>query len=183
MNTTVALACFLIILARIGDVTLGTFRTICVVQGRAVTAWFVGFFEILIWIFAVSQVIHNLDSPFYSVSYALGYASGNYLGIKVESYVAFGQQVIRIFTRKGRVLADSVRELGFRVTSFDGEGRGGHVHLLFIETPRRDTPRLLRHAARADPECYYLVDDIRLAAHPAAVFQNPTGWRAVLKKK
>lgn len=173
----------LIVVARIGDVSLGTMRTLCVVQGRAITAWVLGFFEILIWLFAVSSVLTNLDDPIYVVAYALGYASGTYVGIKIENWFAFGYQVVRVFTRLGDEVTVQLRSGGFNVTSFDGVGRDGAVNLLFIETRRKQTPRLLRAAADADPACFYMVDDIRLAAQPAPVKPLVTGWRSVIKRK
>jgi len=173
----------LIIVARIVDVSLGTMRTIAIVQGRALFAWVLGFFEVLIWLFAVAHVFHNLDRPTLAICYALGFATGSYVGIKLEGWFAFGKQVIRIFTRSSAATANGLREAGFRVTSFNGEGRGGPVQLLFIETSRRETWRLLAEAAKLDKDCYYLVDDIRLAAHPAMVRPMVTGWRSVLKRK
>jgi uncharacterized protein YebE (UPF0316 family) len=174
--------CVLIVIARIADVSLGTIRTICVVQGRAALAWVLAFMEILIWIFVVSRVITNLDTPAYAIAYALGYATGNFVGITLEKRLAFGRQVVRIFTRAAGTVP-RLRELGYRVTEFTGRGRDGAVELLFIETTRREAPRLLECAAEADPQCYYLVDDIRLAANPAALRQRSTGWWGVFKKK
>ncbi|MBI2420212.1 MAG: hypothetical protein HYV28_20310, partial [Ignavibacteriales bacterium] len=46
----------LIALMRICDVSIGTFRTILVVQGRKLYAGVAGFFEVLIWIFAIRFV-------------------------------------------------------------------------------------------------------------------------------
>ncbi|MCO6439415.1 MAG: DUF2179 domain-containing protein [Phycisphaerae bacterium] len=183
MNTEVIVTCFLIVLARIGDVSLGTMRTISVVQGRAFLAWMLGFFEVLIWVLAASKVLNNLESPFYIVAYAFGFACGNYIGVKLEGYVAFGRQVVRVFSHRGAELAALLRDRGHLVTTFEGQGREGHVSLLFIETRRRLTPRLLREAAQADPGCFYMVDDIRLASQPAPIHPTATGWRAVLKKK
>jgi len=40
--------CSLILVLRIADVSMGTMRTICVVQGRARLAWITGFVEVLI---------------------------------------------------------------------------------------------------------------------------------------
>ncbi len=183
MDLNLIVGCLLIILARLIDVSLGTIRTIAIVQGRAIVAWILGFFEVLVWVFAVSQVMQNLDRPAYAIAYAFGFATGSYMGIKIESWLAFGLQVVRIFTKKGDAVATFMREKGFAVTTFAAEGRDGPVSLIFIETRRRTTPLILRYAATADPSCFYLVDDIRLAAHPAPVRHQPTGWRAVLKKK
>lgn len=183
MNLEVLGICVLIVLARITDVSLGTIRTICVVQGRAVLAWALGFCEILIWIFVVSRVIQNLNVPAYAIAYALGYASGNFVGINLERRLAFGEQVVRIFTRAAESMPRLLRERGFRVTEFSGMGRDGPVNLLFIETTRREVPRVVRCAAEADPQCFYMIDDIRLAATPTALRQSSTGWWGIFKKK
>lgn len=183
MDGNVVLIGLLIFLARIGDVTLGTLRTISIVQGRAITAWFLGFFEILVWVVAASHVLNNFDSPLYVICFALGFATGNYVGIRIEQWLAFGEQVVRIFSRATRRMVDDLREAGFRVTCFPGEGRSGPVNLLFIEVKRKDVARLVRRAGELDPECFYLVDDIRSSARPALLPTSATGWRAVFKKK
>ncbi len=177
------LLCVLIILARICDVSLGTLRTISVVHGRAALAWVLGFCEVLIWLFAVSRVLMHLDTPLLALAYAPGYATGNYLGVRIEDHLPLGEQVVRIFTRCGPQLAARLREAGFRVTQFEGCGRDGLVHLLLIEIPRRQTARLLEIASRADPLCFYIIDDIRLAANAAVLRQRSTGWRGIFKKK
>ncbi|HKQ49049.1 MAG TPA: DUF5698 domain-containing protein [Phycisphaerae bacterium] len=183
MTGETVFVCLMIILARIADVSLGTVRTISVVNGRATLASIVGFFEILIWIFAVSRVIQNLSDPAYAVSYAIGFALGNLIGIKIDQRIAFGEQVVRIFSSKGEGVAASLRHAGFTLTEFQGSGRDGFVTLLFVQVPRRDVSRALHCAAVADPKCFYLVDDIRMAAHPPAEKQAPTGWRSIVKKE
>jgi uncharacterized protein YebE (UPF0316 family) len=183
MDMTVLGVSALIIIARIADVSLGTLRTVSVIQGRRGVSWFLGFAELLIWVFAVSAVIHNLDQPIYAVSYAFGFATGNYVGLTFERWLAFGQQVVRVFTRQGPKIAAQLRSEGFRVTSFPGEGRDGPVQMLFIEIPRKKTQDIILFSRQIDPKCFYIVDDIRLAAPATAMLHQPTGWRAILKKK
>ncbi len=185
MDLTVVLTCILIILARIGDVTLGTLRTVAVIYGRRYTAWFLDFFEVLIWIFVVARVITEAQNePLYAVCYALGFATGNFIGITIEQRIAYGHQVVRIFTRMGHQMADSLRDEGWRVTQFDGRGRGGPVALLFINTPRKRTPELADRAREIDASCFYTVDDIR-SASAATTFSTGShgGWRSLLKRK
>jgi uncharacterized protein YebE (UPF0316 family) len=183
MSRETFLFCLLIIVSRIADVSLGTLRTISVVNGRGKLAFGLGFFEILIWVFVVSKVIQHLDNPAYAVSYAFGFAIGNFCGIKLEQRIGFGEQVVRIFSSKGDEVAKSLRHAGYFVTEFQGSGRDGFVTLLFIQTPRREVSRILHCAAVADTKCFYVVDDIRLAARPAAERQDDTGWRTIVKKK
>ncbi len=183
MDGAVWLACALIIVARIADVSLGTLRTVSVVQGRRGVAWVLGFVEILIWVFAVSKVIQNLQQPAYALSYALGFATGNYIGMTLERWLAFGEQVVRVFTRRGQEIATQLRLEGFPVTSFQGEGRDGPIEMLFIEVPRKKSCDIIQFAREKDPRCFYIVDDVRLASPAQIMLHQPTGWRAVLKKK
>lgn len=156
--------CLLIFTARVCDVSLGTLRVIMVTQGRRLLAASLGFFEVLIWVMAVSKVMQNLNRPIYAVAYAGGFACGNYVGLTLERWVAFGHQVVRVFSRQGEEVAERLRALRFRVTLFEGCGRDGPVHMLYTETERREVPRLLCEARRIDPRCYYVVDDIRVAS-------------------
>jgi uncharacterized protein YebE (UPF0316 family) len=185
MDFTVLITCILIILARIGDVSLGTLRTVAVIYGRRYSAWFLGFFEVLIWIFVVSRVITAAkDEPLYAVCYALGFATGNFIGITIEQHIAYGHQVVRVFTKMGHQMADALRDEGYRVTQFDGRGRSGPVALLYINTPRKRTPELARRAREIDASCYYTVDDIRSASAATTLSMNPQGgWRSLLKRK
>ncbi|MCA9319888.1 MAG: DUF2179 domain-containing protein, partial [Planctomycetes bacterium] len=83
-----ALLALVIFLARIGDVSIGTLRTILVFRGRSIPAAVLGFFEVLIWITAAGQVIRNLDAWYLTIAYAGGFAMGNIVGIWLESKLA-----------------------------------------------------------------------------------------------
>ena len=181
----VAITCLLIIVARVTDVSLGTIRTITVINGLRGMSWLLGFFEVLVWILVVSQVIQKVhENPLYPVAYALGFATGNYIGITVERRIAFGHQVVRVFTRNGAAVVKSMREQGYVVTEFTGKGRDGPVDMLFIETERKTTQELLASARKLDPDCFVVVDDIRLAsAKLVGAQQQPGGWRSQLKRK
>ncbi len=181
--TYLLVTCLLIIVARIADVSLGTIRTINVVQGRRHLALVLGFFEVLIWVFVVSRVISQIQQPIYAVAYALGFALGNYVGMTIEQRLALGRQVVRVFTRIGPEMAAAQREAGFRVTQFDGYGRDGPVQELFIEVGRRDVAKVIARARALDPRCYYMVDDVRVVSSASAQSRESTGWRALLKKK
>jgi uncharacterized protein YebE (UPF0316 family) len=164
-------------------VSLGTLRTVCVVNGHKGRAWILGFFEVFVWVMVVSKVIANLTNPAYAVAYAIGAASGSWVGITVEQRLAFGEQVVRIFSRKGGDIAAKLRESGYRVTEIDGRGRDGPVELLFIEVARREAMKVAQTARNLDPQCYFVVDDIRMTSAAMVRFQEANGWRSVLKKK
>ena len=82
------LLCLLIFGLRVCDVTLGTVRTVAIVKGYLSAAVVLGFFEVLIWILAVSQVIVRInESIFLGIAFAGGFAAGNAVGILVERHV------------------------------------------------------------------------------------------------
>ena len=67
----------LIFLARICDVTIGTLRIIFVSKGLKLWASFFGFFEVLIWLVAIGQIMQNLNNVYCYIAYAAGFASGS----------------------------------------------------------------------------------------------------------
>jgi len=155
----------LIVAARVIDVSLGTLRTVSIMHGRRALALALGFVEILVWVLVVSEVIGSIkDNLVYGLAYAGGFALGTWLGMTIEQRLAMGTQVLRVFTRQGDAMAASLRELGHRVTVFDGRGRNGPVSMLFVQSDRRRVGRMLATLRSIDPECYYTVDDIRLAS-------------------
>lgn len=164
MNSEVLFTTLLIVLARIADVSLGTVRTVAVVNGRKALAFGLGFFEILIWVLAVSKVVTTLQEPIYAVSYALGFALGNYVGISLEQTLAFGEQLLRVFTRQGADVATALRREGFAVTAMQGEGLDGPIQLLVVQCGRREMRALVRRVEDLDPSCFYVIDDVRAAS-------------------
>jgi uncharacterized protein YebE (UPF0316 family) len=180
MDRHVVTLCLFIFFARICDVSLGTLRLIMVTQGRRTVAALLGFFEVLIWVNAVAKVMANLSHPAFAIAYAGGFAAGNYVGLTIERWAAFGRQVVRVFSRQGIELAEKLRALGFRVTLFEGAGRDGPVHMVYTETERRGVPRLLDTARAVDPICYYVVDDIRFAS---SVAEAPASRWFVLRNR
>ena len=81
----------------------------------------------------------------------------------LQRWLPFGDQVVRIFTRKGTVLFDALRRNDFGVTEFQGVGRDGPVSMLFVQVRRARAALVVRAARRLDPGCFYTIDDIRVA--------------------
>lgn len=169
---------------RIVDVSIGTMRTIMVVSGRVTLAVVLGFFELLIWATAVSQVILMVpEHPVLLVPYAAGFAAGNAVGILLERRLAIGSCVVRMLTdSKGAEIARTLNAIGQHVTAFMGEGLAGPKTLVYATCARRQLPLLLEAARRVDPTLFYSVERFSETGGVAPVMP-PTGWRAVLKKK
>lgn len=152
---------------RICDVSLGTIRTITVVEGRVRLSVVLGFFEVLIWITAVSQVIQRIDeSPVLLLAYASGFAAGNGVGILLERRIAMGACVVRfISVARGDELADGLRQRGFAVTTFTGHGRDGERQLVYVIVPRTQVQGLLDAGRAIDPGVFYVVERVSELGH------------------
>ncbi len=71
-----------------------------VVQGRKIHAAIIGFFEVSIYVTALSKVVGNLDNPGNLLAYALGYACGNYIGITIENRIALGNLAAQVILKE-----------------------------------------------------------------------------------
>ncbi len=151
----------LIFVARVCDVSLGTFRHAMVIRGKRLLSFWIAFFEMLIWVFAVSKVLSDLSAPITAFAYALGFATGTFVGITLEGKLKIGDQAVKVFASIGDEVAAQLRTDGFRVTTFNGQGRDGEVILLFVQVRRRDAQKVLKLARTVDPNCYLVIEDIR----------------------
>jgi len=158
----------LIFFARVADVSLGTFRTIVVFRGHKFLASFIGFFEIIIWLVAAAQVLTNLDQWYLALAYAGGFAVGNFVGMWIESSFAIGNELVRCISFNRDVLAEKIRNAGFKVASFDGDmGEDNPVELLLIIDKRRKVPSLIRLIKELDQTAVYSVSDVK------SVYEGP----------
>jgi uncharacterized protein YebE (UPF0316 family) len=168
---------FVIFFARIGDVSLGTIRTICVTRGQRLAAVTLGFFEILIWIVAVSSVFAHLDHWINAVAYAAGFAAGNGIGMWLEAKLALGVQILSFISRgKAHAVAERLRYAELRVTTLSGSGRDGPVALCVAVVPRKQTRAVIKMARDIDPDVMVTVEDVRetSAAYPRTVGAGKT---------
>jgi uncharacterized protein YebE (UPF0316 family) len=178
MTVTVFLTCLLIMLARVTDISLDTLRMVAVFQGRRLLAAILGFGEAVIFISVVAKVLQNFHHPAYVLAYGSGFAVGTFLGMTVDRYLALGDQLASIFTRRGMEVASTLRAEGYRLTETRGRGRDGEVAVLHVKAPRRKMASLLELARTVDADCFYVVNDVRLSA-PTAPASAPARRRLV----
>ncbi|MDD5230224.1 MAG: DUF2179 domain-containing protein, partial [Candidatus Marinimicrobia bacterium] len=154
---------FLIFIARITDVSIGTIRIIQVSKGNKLIASVLGFFEVSIWLLAISQVMQQGLNNFASFfAYGLGFASGNYIGIIIEEKLALGLQAIRIISPETvDVLTMTLRDEGFGVTVIDAKGAKGQVHIIYSIVQRKNVNEVIRIAREISPDVFISIQDIR----------------------
>jgi len=155
----------LIFLARICDVTLSTIRTIFITRGHKYLAPLIGLFEISIWLIAIGKTLQNLSNPFCYIAYALGFVTGNFVGILIEEKLAIGASVVQVITQKdASELIRILRCTGFGVTSIPADGSTGRVHLIYTVVKRSDLKNVVETIKKFNPKAFYSVEDIRFVS-------------------
>jgi uncharacterized protein YebE (UPF0316 family) len=148
---------------RIGDVSLDTLRVLFAVRGARGVASILGFFQALIWIFAVGNAMKHLDSWWHILGYAGGFATGTLVGVMIEQYLAYGLATVHIISRHGGVeIAEAMRERGFGVTEVPGYGRDGGVELVQSVVQRQHLDEIAKIVERWDPDAFVTVEEPRI---------------------
>ncbi|NLX73916.1 MAG: DUF2179 domain-containing protein [Bacteroidales bacterium] len=154
----------LIFLARVSDVTLGTIRIVFVSKGFKLLAPILGFFEVFIWLLAMSKVIQNLDYWLYYVAYSAGFAVGNYVGLIIEERLALGYINLRIITMDSpEKLISRLSGEGFGVTSTPAMGSRSNVNIINCVLRRSDYKKVAQIIMDCNPKAFYTIEDIRAA--------------------
>lgn len=152
----------LIFFARICDQSIGTLRIIFLSKGNRRIVPILGFFEVLIWITAVSKIMQNLDNYVNYFAYAAGFATGNYFGMIIEEKLAMGYQMIRVFANKGGAeMVQILNSKGYGATSVQAEGARDKVHLIYTIVQRTELAPVLKIINDHNPRAFYTIEDVR----------------------
>jgi uncharacterized protein YebE (UPF0316 family) len=151
----------MIFFSRMFDVSLGTLRGIFLHKGFKKLVPIMGFFEVLIWIVVVSQVMKNLNNWMCYFAWAGGYAMGTVVGMKIEERLALGMRVIRIITHQNcEALIEALKIKRHGVTVIDGHGAMGKIKMLFTVVKRKEVKEVESLIADFHPNAFYSVEDI-----------------------
>jgi uncharacterized protein YebE (UPF0316 family) len=154
----------LIFFARILDVSIGTMRLIFISKGLKILAPILGFFEVIIWLVAIGQIMQHLDNIMCYIAYGCGFAMGNYLGIVLEEKMSIGTVLIRVIPQKETTMLSAVlRESGFGVTEVDVEGMKGKVKMILSIINRKDIRDFINKVNTHNPKAFYTIEDVNSA--------------------
>lgn len=154
----------LIFLSRLMDVTLGTLRHILLSRGIKKIVPVLGFFEVLIWIVVIAQIMKNLNNIMCYFAWAGGFATGTLVGILIEEKLAIGMQVIRIITNQDCTqLIDALQKEDLGVTVIDGYGGKGPVKIIFTVIKRKNFENVAKLIQQFNPTAFYSIEDVREA--------------------
>lgn len=152
----------LIFFARIIDVTIGTMRIIFVSKGQRAIAPILGFFEVLIWIIAIGQIMGNINNFACYFGYAAGFATGNWVGMRLEEHLAMGNILVRVIaTKDGNSLIKNLNTHGYGATMVEGEGSTGKVQLVYSIISRENLKDVIGVIEEFNPKAFFTIEDVR----------------------
>ena len=152
----------LIFFGRIIDVSLGTLRIIFVSKGEKYLAPVTGFFEVLIWIIVISEIFSRANDMIAYLSYAGGYAAGNFVGILIEQRIAFGVLLCRVYTKQnGRELVSLLSKENYGATLIKGSGSVGEIDIIETVVDRKNLKKVDKIVTSFDKSVFYVTEDIR----------------------
>jgi uncharacterized protein YebE (UPF0316 family) len=152
----------LIFLARICDVSIGTMRIIFVSKGKRNIAPILGFFEVLIWITAISKIMENLDHYINFIAYAAGFATGNFVGMIIEEKLAMGILMIRVFAyENGDEMVQSLNKQGFGATVVEAHGAREKIDLIYSIVKRNELANVLNIITNMNPKIFYTIEEVK----------------------
>lgn len=132
-------------------------RTISMVKKLTLLTAVFGFLESAIYVFGLAIVLTGEQSLLQMFVYALGFALGLVVGIQIENKIAIGFTSLLVNIKEPNdAFVKTVREAGFGVTIFQGEGRDGQRYRLDILTKRSREQEVLALIEEFEPEAFVL---------------------------
>ena len=151
----------LIFCLRMISVALGTVRMILIGRGQRKIAPLLGFIESMIWVFAIGQVITNLDNIFNILGYSGGFAAGTLVGMWIENKLALGYVGINVISMThDSEIVEKLRQADYGVTEFSGNGQSGVVNMIAMIVSRKDIKDVFQLVNKVDPQSFIIVDDM-----------------------
>lgn len=159
------LLCVKIFFARIFDVSLGTFRMMLTVKGKTLYASLVGFIEVLIWFMIVREALNTPESSLLiAASYALGYATGTFIGGKLASKFIVTPVSVQVITS---IEIDSVATIlknnhyGCSIIDVTGYDKKTPKKMIMIETTSKRIADLKKLINEIDDKAFVVINETK----------------------
>jgi uncharacterized protein YebE (UPF0316 family) len=153
----------LIFFARICDVSMETIRVIYISRGIKFLAPVIAFFEIVIWLLAMEVVMKDLSNVANFMAFALGFATGTYVGLEIEERLSIGMVILRIITtgESEEQISTFLAQENCGVTRLDAQGSRGDVKMILTLVNRTDVARITEYIRTVNPHAFFSIEDVR----------------------
>lgn len=134
-----------------------TLRMILTLKGQKYIAALISMFEIVIYVLGLNLVLSYLDQISALVVYALGYGLGILVGAWIEEKIALGYITVKVICDQTRgTIVTTLREKGYGVTSWLGNGRDGDRLVMEILAKRKNQKKLYETILELDPKAFII---------------------------
>ena len=152
----------LIFLSRIADQSIGSMSLIFLAKGFKFIAPILGFFEVIIWLIAVSQIMKHLDNVLCYIAYGAGFAMGNFIGMTLEERISIGTVLVRIIPNLNtEELIYALRTRNFGLTTIDANGSRGEVKIFISIINRKDLKEYISIINKINPNAFYTIEEVK----------------------
>jgi uncharacterized protein YebE (UPF0316 family) len=162
--------------ARICDMSMDTVRVIFMSKGIKYLPSIIGFFEVIIWLVAIGQVMNNLTNIVCYIAYGAGFATGTFIGMAIEEKLSLGLTSVRIITKEDpSALMQYLRAHDYGVTVVNGEGGTGPVKMVFTIIKRKDLNHVVSIIKQFHPKGFYSIEEVKSVAEGVFPERRATG--------
>lgn len=138
-------------------VSFFTIRMILTLKGQRYLAATISFFEVVIYVVGLGLVLDNLDQIQNLIAYAVGYALGVLVGMKIEEKLALGYITVHVISNEWeKPFTKLLRDKGYGVTSWMAYGMDGDRLAMQILTPRKYEEALYKLIKEIDPKAFII---------------------------
>lgn len=156
------LGAFLIFALRVVGVTLATLRVLVMMRGNKLGSAVLGFFEVLVYVIAIGEVVNNLSNVWNILGYCLGFSAGTLVGMWLDEHFIVGFANVRIISRyKAQGIVEAIRAAGYGATLEWATGRTGSVGLVLATVNRREVDKVCMIADGVDNQAFITVEEAR----------------------
>ena len=138
-------------------ISINRLRTILVIKGKRLLASLMSIFEVGVYLYGLTIVLNNLNSPVNIIAYCIGYGVGVYIGSLIEQYLALGYVRVQVIVDSVvHELPSFLREKGFGGTSWTAEGRSGLRLILQVLAKRSNEKELIKFVNEITPNAFVI---------------------------
>jgi uncharacterized protein YebE (UPF0316 family) len=153
-----ALAIFAV---RVLSTALDTLRVILTMRSSKFWVWMLGFINSAIWVLTFAYVLADIDNIINIIFYAAGFATGNVVGMWLESKLAIGFAEVRVISSKwGAAIQEVLRDNDYAVTEIPARGKDGMVSVITSSMRRGQVLEFEKLVRDVDPDAFITTEDV-----------------------
>ena len=153
---------FFIFIARAINVSLGTIRIAFVSKGYKYYAPIIGFFEAIVWLFAIAQVVNDITNLWLVFAYGLGFSAGTYVGIIIEEKLSLGQVRLRLIVRTNYdEIITILQSEGHLLTIVKADYRKDNARVISLLVRRNEVKKVIKTINKINEKVFYSIEDVR----------------------